>query len=430
MKRTKNHPSLTPSAIEKLVNTGLVCESALLSWRLKRFGDVCTVRQGLQIKIEERFKQSAPNRYKYVTIQHISNGWANPEFIENPSKSVICSPTDVLMTRTGNTGIVVTNVDGVFHNNFFLIDFDRTILDRDFLVNYLRSPRIQHYLLTNAGTSTIPDLNHGDFYSIPVVLPPLTEQKKISEILSCWDSAIETIEKLIDAKTRFKKGLMQRLFKKELDNMIPLGEVLEFSQYGLSNAASSTGAIPMLRMLNLVNGKVSTRDLVYIDLKESEQNSYLLQPKDILFNRTNSQDLVGKTALFSLEGSYVCASYIVRLRTNTDRMLPEYLNYFLNFNPTQQRLKSLATKGVSQSNINPTNLKKFLKVPVPSLEIQQQSIEALQFLDQELGMLDDLLCKVSLQKNGLMQQLLTGNIPVSLSEETTHSTKEEYALNA
>ncbi len=70
------------------------------------------------------------------------------------------------MTRTGNTGVVVSGVEGVFHNNFFKINYDKGIIDKDFLVYYLNMKRTQNIILTKAGTSTIPDLNHNDFYSI------------------------------------------------------------------------------------------------------------------------------------------------------------------------------------------------------------------------------------------------------------------------
>ena len=85
------------------------------------------------------------------------------------------------MTRTGNTGMVITNVDGVFHNNFFLIDFDREKYDKDFLVQYLNLDLIQADILRRAGTSTIPDLNHGEFYKIRVFEPPFDLQRQFND---------------------------------------------------------------------------------------------------------------------------------------------------------------------------------------------------------------------------------------------------------
>lgn len=178
-------------------------------WSFLRMKDVCTVRQGLQIAISKRFKDIGKNRYKYITLKNIKEGIY--EYIESPKESVICKKDDVLMTRTGNTGVVVTGIEGVFHNNFFLVDYNRKIIDKVFLVYYLRSKKIQDIILDRAGTTTIPDLNHGDFYSIPFIMPPKVEQEKISEILISIDSKIEINKEIKNKLAELKKGLTQDL---------------------------------------------------------------------------------------------------------------------------------------------------------------------------------------------------------------------------
>ncbi|MCL5410231.1 MAG: restriction endonuclease subunit S [Patescibacteria group bacterium] len=178
-------------------------------WSFLKMKDICTVRQGLQIPISKRFKDSGENRYKYITLKNLKDD--TYEYIESPKESVICKRDDVLMTRTGNTGVVVTDVEGVFHNNFFLIDFDRKIIDKNYLVYYLRSEPIKKLLLERAGTTTIPDLNHGAFYGIHFLLPDITEQKKISDILSSIDKKISFNKEVREKLTKLKKGLMQDL---------------------------------------------------------------------------------------------------------------------------------------------------------------------------------------------------------------------------
>jgi len=176
------------------------------SWELVKMKDICSVRQGLQIPISERYAEPAVKRYRYITIKNIKNN--TYEYIESPKSSVICSKEDVLMTRTGNTGFVVSNVEGVFHNNFFLVDYDKTKISKDYLIYYFSLESIQKILLEKAGTTTIPDLNHGDFYAIHFILPPFTEQKEIAEILSAVDGKILIYKKIKDNHTQLKKGLM------------------------------------------------------------------------------------------------------------------------------------------------------------------------------------------------------------------------------
>lgn len=179
-------------------------------WEVKIFKDVSFVNQGLQIEIQKRLKQPIQNSKKYITIQFLNNG-KEVEYINNYSSSVCCNEDDVLMTRTGNTGIVISGVSGVFHNNFFKINFDRKILDKNYLIGYLNLEETQKLILAKAGTSTIPDLNHNDFYSIPIPLPPLPEQKAISEILNDIDKEIEALEKKRDKYKALKQGMMQEL---------------------------------------------------------------------------------------------------------------------------------------------------------------------------------------------------------------------------
>ena len=133
-------------------------------WDFDNMGNLSKVNQGLQIPISDRFSEQVENSLFYITNEFLKEDSKNKYFIKNPPKSVIANKDDVLMTRTGNTGKVVTGVEGAFHNNFFKIKYDETKLNKDFLVGYLKSPRTQYSILTLSGNSTIPDLNHSDFY--------------------------------------------------------------------------------------------------------------------------------------------------------------------------------------------------------------------------------------------------------------------------
>ena len=106
-------------------------------------------------------------------------------------------------------------------------------------------------------------------------------------------------------------------------------------------------------MNNLVDGKVDVSNLKFVELDTTQLEKFVLHPNDILFNRTNSYDLVGKTAIFDQTSPYVFASYLVRVVPNIVRLQPEFLNYGLNYERTQARLKKMATRGVSRSEYLP-----------------------------------------------------------------------------
>ena len=191
----------------KLTDVGVIP----IDWEESTFKNICWVNQGLQIPISHRL--TLPNRDSkvYITIQYLNDG-KSIEYIDDYVPSVYCSEDDILMTRTGNTGIVVSGVEGVFHNNFFKINFDRKRINKNFLIYYLNQPFTKKIILAKAGTSTIPDLNHKDFYSIPIVLPPtIEEQTAIATALTEADALISGIEKLIAKKRDIKQGAMQKL---------------------------------------------------------------------------------------------------------------------------------------------------------------------------------------------------------------------------
>ncbi|GAA7616967.1 hypothetical protein JP0114_01660 [Helicobacter pylori] len=175
-------------------------------WEIKTFRDISTINQGLQIPISQRLKAPTEHAKFYITIQALNNR-KEFEYIKTYNESVVCHKDDILMTRTGNTGMVITNIEGVFHNNFFKINFDRTLINKDFLVYFLSLEQTQKTILKKAGTSTIPDLNHNDFYSLLIPLPPLNEQIAIANILSALDRYLYTLDALILKKEGVKKAL-------------------------------------------------------------------------------------------------------------------------------------------------------------------------------------------------------------------------------
>ncbi|NME69863.1 restriction endonuclease subunit S [Flammeovirga aprica] len=181
-------------------------------WEEKKLGELTKINQGLQIPIDKRFTSKVENSFFYITNEFLKVSSDKVYYIQNPPKNVICDESDVLMTRTGNTGQVVTGVKGAFHNNFFKIKFDRSILNKDFFVFYLRLPSTQNKILSYAGASTIPDLNHGDFYRLLLDLPSLPEQQKIANFLTSLDRKIEVVGKELEGVKEWKKGLLQGMF--------------------------------------------------------------------------------------------------------------------------------------------------------------------------------------------------------------------------
>ncbi|MDC0817976.1 restriction endonuclease subunit S [Lactococcus petauri] len=181
-------------------------------WEDRKFSDFTKLSQGLQIAISDRFTEAGPNKEFYITNEFLNPNNTKKYYIENPSKNVIANTNDILMTRTGNTGKVVTNTKGAFHNNFFKIDYDPKKISKLFLYFLLTSIPIQKEILIRAGTSTIPDLNHKDFYKIKVYLPVFEEQQRIGSFFKQLDDTIALHQRKLDLLKEQKKGFLQKMF--------------------------------------------------------------------------------------------------------------------------------------------------------------------------------------------------------------------------
>lgn len=147
--------------------------------------------------------------------------------------------------------------------------------------------------------------------------------------------------------------------------VVPLGQVAE-TEYGISEMASNNSNAEMIGMKHLVNGAVRFEDLTPIAVDQSIIEKYRIKERDLLFNRTNSFDLVGKTSIAQRvpHDRVLFASYLVRILLDEERALPEFVNSFLSSDTGIARIKALATPGVSQYNLNPTSLRTQLFVPL------------------------------------------------------------------
>ncbi len=195
--------------------------------------------------------------------------------------------------------------------------------------------------------------------------------------------------------------------------VVKLSEVFSKSFYGTSDSTNEIGKYPVLRMGNMQNGTLDLKDLVYLDLEEKEFKKYQLKKGDILLNRTNSYELVGKISLFDLDGDYISASYIVAYRPNFKVINSIFINNLLNTTYFQEKTRTIATKGVSQANINPTSFKEVIKIPLPPLKEQEKIAQILTTWDEAITKQTELLKTKELQKKGLMQKLLSGEVRFS-----------------
>lgn len=146
---------------------------------------------------------------------------------------------------------------------------------------------------------------------------------------------------------------------------------MSFVQYGISVIATEEPVgVPMLRMNNLQNDGWDLTDLKYIELPQEELDKYKIVQGDLLFNRTNSKELVGKCEVFTEPGDWVFASYLIRVRLDKTKALPDFVSNFLSTKSGRLQIDRVSRQIIGMSNVNAEELKDLL-IPLPDLKTQR-----------------------------------------------------------
>lgn len=392
-------------------------------WNLKVFKDICWVNQGLQIPIEKRLKYQAIKSKVYITIQFLNDS-KQIEYINDYSPSVCCNHDDILMTRTGNTGIVVTNVDGVFHNNFFKINYDKKQVIKDFLVYYLCQNKTKKIILDKAGTSTIPDLNHKDFYSIPIILPTTFEQAVIANALSDADEWIQSLTKLIAKKRQIKQGVMQALLYpydkigrlKEGWNIQSIFELAEGKKElfddgdWIESEHITSQGVRLIQTGNIGVGIYVEKEIKKYIYEESFKKLRCkpLREGDLLICRL--AEPAGRACIFPniSEEKVVTSVDVTIFRPSTELVDRYYLATLFSTNEWFIKVGE-SVGGTTHKRISRGSLGR-IEIALPSIKEQRASAAIFSNMDNEITALETKLEKAKKIKQGMMQNLLTGKI--------------------
>lgn len=191
-----------------------------------------------------------------------------------------------------------------------------------------------------------------------------------------------------------------------------LGNLSSGVEYGSSSKSKEEGMIPVLRMGNMQNGKIDWNDLKYTS-DEEEIDRYRLIKGDVLFNRTNSPELVGKTVIYKGEREAIFAGYLIRINHFKKVLSGDYLNYFLNSHPAKVYGNFVKTDGVNQSNING---KKLSNYPIPFCSLPEQH-QIVQEIESRLSVCDQLekdieanLRRAERLRQSLLQKAFAGEL--------------------
>ncbi|WP_256414550.1 restriction endonuclease subunit S [Acinetobacter sp. 5862] len=390
-------------------------------WTTSPLKALCKINQGLQIAIEDRFLEDGNNRYFYITNEFLKEGSKKAYFIENPPKAVICDESDILMTRTGNTGQVVTDVKGAFHNNFFKIDFDRSIINKNFFIEFLKKDTTQHLILKYAGASTIPDLNHSDFYRIVMPITTIEEQTKIASFLSAVDEKISQLTQKHELLSQYKQGMMQKLFSQQIrfkaDDGSEFGEWENLKIFdlaidktlnnGVFNDQNKVGkGYKLINVLDMyINRDIDESRLKLLDLSTKDFEKNKVYYGDIFFTRSSlvKEGIAFSNVYLGNSNDVTYDGHLIKLSPNLNRVNPIFLNYILKTHVVRKQLikggKTATMTTIGQQEVGNTI------VSLPCLEEQTKIANFLSSIDQKIEVVAQQIEQAKQWKKGLLQQM-------------------------
>ncbi|WP_073114153.1 restriction endonuclease subunit S [Fibrobacter sp. UWCM] len=226
-----------------------------------------------------------------------------------------------------------------------------------------------------------------DLRKIVVPVPPLDEQSRIVAELDLLTGIIDKQNAQLKELDNLAQTIFYDMFGDPIENpkrweVKKLGDVSTSVSYGTSSPSSTVGKYKYLRMNNITyEGFLDLTDLKYIDMDDAEFEKYSVREGDVLFNRTNSMDLIGKTTYIHNMEPMIIAGYIIRVRL-VDSVLPVYVSKFMNMPAMKKKLKGMAKGAVNQANINSKELKS-IDIPLPPLALQQSFAEKIQSIEKQ-----------------------------------------------
>lgn len=283
-------------------------------------------------------------------------------------------------------------------------------------------PKYLYYALLNkvpeflnmATGGAQPNISQTLIKDTKILLPPLEEQKRIANILDKADAVRRKRQQAIDLTDQLLRSVFLDMFGDPVTN--PYGykigkieDLLSSINYGTSAKAGEEGAYPILRMNNITyKGDWKLDSLKYLDMNEKERKKYTAESGDILFNRTNSKELVGKTAVFREKKPYIFAGYLVRSKVNS-LAEPEYISGFLNSEYGKSVLRHMCKSIVGMANINAKEYQS-IKILIPPIEKQKKYSKIVRNSRERLSIYKKSLIKFDNLFNVLTQKAFCGEL--------------------
>ncbi len=302
----------------------------------------------------------------------------------NDKNGVSVNEDDLLIVWDGaNAGTVGYGKKGYIGSTIAALKILDNNYNTEFLGKFLKTKF--DYFQSNSSGATIPHVNKKSLEEIKIPVLTKIDQSRIASLLSRIEGLIAKRKESIQLLDEFVKSTFLEMFGTPSNNhkKFDVGKIdnlVSEVKYGTSAPAESEGKYMYLRMNNITtNGHWDFSDLKYINMADAGKEKYIIRSGDLVFNRTNSKELVGKTAVYSRDEEMIIAGYLIRVRVN-EKANPWFIWGHLNSLYGKKTLFNLCRNIVGMANINAQELKS-IKILCPPAQLQNKFAEIVEKIE-------------------------------------------------
>ncbi len=336
---------------------------------MARLGDICEILDSKRVPITATERQPGP--YPYYGANGIQDYVADYIFDDE---------LVLLAEDGGNFGSKDKPIAYLVSGKCWINNHAHVLKPKEGLdVNYLCYSLMFYDVTGLVNGATRQKLTQADMRKMEIPFPPLDEQRKIAAVLDKVSDLIAKRRRQLEKLDEMVKSRFIEMFGVYPAN--PMGweigtirDIVTEVRYGSSRPAVDGGKYPYLRMNNITyGGELDLSDTKRIDIPDNELDKCTVRRGDVLFNRTNSKELVGKTCVYDRDEMMVLAGFVIRIRVK-DCILPEFLSAFLNTDFSKQMLLGMCKTAIGQANINAQELQN-IGLYLPPVELQRRFIQ-------------------------------------------------------
>lgn len=360
-------------------------------WPILQLSSLAEIRKGTSITK----KKAVPGPYKVIA------GGMTHAYTHNVSNR---KPNTITVSASGaSAGFVAFWKEPIFASDCTTVrgvDDEHT----EYLYHVLKS-RQKDIQAVSSGAAQ-PHVYPKDLEVIRIPKPDSKTIKQIVEECQVVETSVEVAQGVIEETLAKVHNAVSSIYASSAPRL-EIDKISTDIQYGLNEAMNEGGVgYKIFRMNEIIRGRmVDSGNMKCADISAEEFSKYKLNKGDLLFNRTNSIEHVGKTGLFDLEGEYCFASYLVRVVPDLHKVLPKYLEKMMNSSAFQLEAKGKASKAINQANINATIMRN-IKVPVMSFTEQQLFVTKVEMLEKEIKDAQAVIDSAAARKQAILQKYL------------------------